>query len=100
MATPDAIIEAWAAGLEHTADGTAVAPVTWEIRHEAFEKAVKAELDAIKAQPPLDPKAIAAEIKRQMAIAAASAADSVSSQSLLPGWEYGPDGKVHPTTEL
>lgn len=44
----DAILAAWAAGVEKGADGTPVAPVTWEIRREQNETAVNARLAAIQ----------------------------------------------------
>lgn len=42
----DAVIGAWAVGLKTAADGTAVAPVDWRIRDEAWQASVTASLAA------------------------------------------------------
>ncbi len=62
-ARTEQIIEAWRTGQEKTGDGTAVAPVTWRIRDEAWQRSVDAKLDAYAAADELRDQAMLAVIQ-------------------------------------
>jgi hypothetical protein len=47
MATTDQIIQKWAQGISHTADGTLICAVEWRVRDEEWQKAVDARLEEL-----------------------------------------------------
>jgi hypothetical protein len=77
----DAVIAAWESGLTTASDGTFVAPVDWEIRHEKFEAGAAASLANLAAA--------IADVK-----AAVSAPPAVDVQTLAPALASAGIGQV------